>query len=45
MESADGRPRWPKARDLGAADGPRAIRRTVGVLVTTDLAGRARRVR
>ncbi|MFF7402255.1 hypothetical protein [Streptomyces murinus] len=45
MESAQGCPKRLEETDLGAADGPRRIRRTVGVLVTLDLIGSARRVR
>ncbi|QHC29193.1 hypothetical protein [Streptomyces sp. HF10] len=53
MESADGSPRWcadgrpgrEEETGPGPADGPRRIRRTVGVLVTPDLTGSARRVR
>ncbi len=45
MESAQGCPKRLEETDLGAADGPRRIRRTVGVLVTLDLTGSARRVR
>ncbi len=45
MESAQGCPKRFEETGLGAADGPRRIRRTVGVLVTLDLTGSARRVR
>lgn len=45
MESAQGCPKRFEETGLGAADGPRRIRRTVGVLVTLDRTGSARRVR
>ncbi|MFC7867786.1 hypothetical protein [Streptomyces murinus] len=45
MESAQGCPKRFEETGLGAADGPRRIRRTVGVLVTLDPTGSARRVR
>ncbi|MFF4929417.1 hypothetical protein ACFY2H_11110 [Streptomyces griseofuscus] len=45
MESAQGCPNRFEGTGLGAADGPRRIRRTVGVLVTLDLTGSARRAR
>ncbi|MFY4720061.1 hypothetical protein [Streptomyces sp. LaBMicrA B280] len=45
MESDRGRPRRFEETGPGAADGPRRIRRTVGVLVTLDLTGSARRLR
>ncbi|MEU6462134.1 hypothetical protein [Streptomyces sp. NPDC046976] len=44
MESAQGCPTRFEETGLGAADGPRRIRRTVGVL-TLDPTGSARRVR
>ncbi|MFH8340842.1 DUF6578 domain-containing protein [Streptomyces sp. AM6-12] len=45
MESADTCPRWFEETTPGAADGPVRIRRTVGVLVTLDITGSARRAR
>ncbi|MYQ90855.1 hypothetical protein GTY20_05645 [Streptomyces sp. SID4946] len=45
MESAQGCPNRFEETGLGAAYGPRRIRRTVGVLVALDLTGSARRAR
>ncbi|MER6333714.1 DUF6578 domain-containing protein [Streptomyces sp. NPDC001034] len=45
MEPADGCPRWFEETDLGTAQGLGRVRRTVGVLVTLDITGSARRVR